>query len=583
MEGPFAQFRGADREQKWTFGSGPGLSDRINFTVWLRGELGTRHIKGPTPSSTSGRRIIFSSRLLSQLPVWMTTRRSKMGTTYRFGNYVAPSMVLKHVSALRKKTGKKAPDPRAAYARLSLHVTCSKDYLVCIGVHENARRRGHDAQFVFRFPSIRSLAKPSHHRSRTQVGVSTMLVRFSRCKQAKQANKAFSSLFFVEMGNETSTMLLNSVRDALQLNYGGGKRLEVIKEICGTERTYCAMLERLKEYQEKLLQLNLIKPAAAKTIFCGSETLLAFHRSFLAQLEARVESSSSPSIIVGDIFLEYVDMMPMYTAAINNFEYADAAVLELRKSKAFQAFEKEQKKSFKSLGLQDCLIAPVQRLPRYLLLMKALAAVTSDSHSDHQSIVTAIFEMEAILQSVNSSKRTSEAREQLFGLQRRLDKASDSIVAPARSILASFETICLKKSAEEKLSKHRKGFVAVCSDALLIAWQSGPFGGKLLLKHSISYANLNVSTVESSDELSFNDVFLRFENESASVACQEAIASARNPILESPRRVARRNVEGMKFGNGTGLFFYGVVGLIVFFVLIFVLKRLLFSFNADGI
>ena len=57
------------------------------------------------------------------------------------------------------------------------------------------------------------------------------------------------------------------------------------------------------------------------------------------------------------------------------------------------------------LSLDDLLIKPVQRIPRYLLFIKDLLKHTSVSHPDHAPLQQALDELTGLVERVNESER----------------------------------------------------------------------------------------------------------------------------------------------------------------------------------
>ena len=57
------------------------------------------------------------------------------------------------------------------------------------------------------------------------------------------------------------------------------------------------------------------------------------------------------------------------------------------------------------LSLDDLLIKPVQRIPRYLLFIKDLLKHTSTSHPDHAPLQQALGELTGLAERVNESER----------------------------------------------------------------------------------------------------------------------------------------------------------------------------------
>lgn len=58
--------------------------------------------------------------------------------------------------------------------------------------------------------------------------------------------------------------------------------------------------------------------------------------------------------------------------------------------------------------LTDLLITPVQRPPRYLLMLKELLKRTQESHPDYNNLTTAVQKMERTNQVINERKKRFE-------------------------------------------------------------------------------------------------------------------------------------------------------------------------------
>lgn len=63
------------------------------------------------------------------------------------------------------------------------------------------------------------------------------------------------------------------------------------------------------------------------------------------------------------------------------------------------------------LSLDDLLIKPVQRIPRYALFIKDLLKHTSTSHPDHSPLLQALGELTTLAERVNESQRESHRLE----------------------------------------------------------------------------------------------------------------------------------------------------------------------------
>lgn len=64
------------------------------------------------------------------------------------------------------------------------------------------------------------------------------------------------------------------------------------------------------------------------------------------------------------------------------------------------------------LSLDDLLIKPVQRIPRYVLFVKDLLKHTNHTHPDHTLLQQALGELTMLAESVNESERERERLDQ---------------------------------------------------------------------------------------------------------------------------------------------------------------------------
>merc|ERR1712000_479386 len=62
-----------------------------------------------------------------------------------------------------------------------------------------------------------------------------------------------------------------------------------------------------------------------------------------------------------------------------------------------------------SLDLDSFLILPVQRMPRYLLLLKELLKYTPDNHPDFADLTAAVQHVSEMLSTINELKRSAES------------------------------------------------------------------------------------------------------------------------------------------------------------------------------
>lgn len=146
-------------------------------------------------------------------------------------------------------------------------------------------------------------------------------------------------------------------------------------------------------------------------------------------------------------------MLKLYVDYVNNFNVSISAHQELlkdkRKGKSFKDWsEAAQKQADSKVDLGALLITPVQRCPRYELLLRVrsscfssfgltplqdLIKLTPPEHSDYQALVTAREKVQEQNQYINEKKKDYETRMKLIEIQDLIySPAPLVIVAPSR-------------------------------------------------------------------------------------------------------------------------------------------------------
>ncbi len=168
----------------------------------------------------------------------------------------------------------------------------------------------------------------------------------------------------------------------------GAKRIQVIREVVTTERTYTAALDKLVSAFALPLRENATKRGAAVTtaevdvIFGNLPQVLEFHKTILKKLEALVKSN--PSATLSGWFSELGDrLVDIYRPYFGRYRDSLAMLTKKMQSKTFaKLVAKLAKDAKEALMLESLLIMPIQRLPRYVLLIKELDRATVDVHPE---------------------------------------------------------------------------------------------------------------------------------------------------------------------------------------------------------
>ncbi|XP_046669162.1 rho guanine nucleotide exchange factor 17-like isoform X2 [Homalodisca vitripennis] len=227
----------------------------------------------------------------------------------------------------------------------------------------------------------------------------------------------------------------------IPLHHWKDTRTHVVVELYETERSYVESLQILvTKYLQPLKSpenAGLVDAALVDEIFYQVPAILAHHEEFLEELKNRLEHWDVKQR-VGDIFLETFTkhaVIDTYTAFINNWKTAKEAIKTTCQAKpAFARFLEAMAREHKGkLALDSLLIMPVQRIPRYELLIQTLLKHTEASHPDHGPLCEAQREVHALAVRINCTERESLELEQLEALIE--STGGLHLVAPDRSFL----------------------------------------------------------------------------------------------------------------------------------------------------
>lgn len=183
------------------------------------------------------------------------------------------------------------------------------------------------------------------------------------------------------------------------------KRDNIAREILQTEKQYIENLQVImNHYMMPMMAATRNKTQQVcftdediKLIFSNNLTLiLGVNLELLKSLEARVESWSVTQKI-GDVFCSIAPFLKMYFDYGANYETAIAAFTRLSKDPMFPPIMAQYKtNSGKTLSLEHLLIMPIQRLPRYTLLLGELLKSTEPNHPDYEDLKKAIKSLEGV-------------------------------------------------------------------------------------------------------------------------------------------------------------------------------------------
>ena len=75
------------------------------------------------------------------------------------------------------------------------------------------------------------------------------------------------------------------------------------------------------------------------------------------------------------------------------------------------------------VDISSLLIAPVQRCPRYALLLKELIKHTPEAHADYPSLLSAQVHIKHVCMTINEAKRAAEQNKKMTNLAKKFSRS----------------------------------------------------------------------------------------------------------------------------------------------------------------
>ncbi|EQC40892.1 hypothetical protein SDRG_01957 [Saprolegnia diclina VS20] len=242
------------------------------------------------------------------------------------------------------------------------------------------------------------------------------------------------------------------------------KRQRVIEEICATEASYVSNL--------KVLVSAFVTPMeVAGNTMLANPTVAVFFQSLKqiltvnAQLLTEVGGLPSSADSIGALFCRYAPLFRCYADYAKNFDEV-AQLLRPHRSPKFAAFVQQcQLQSGSMQNFESLLITPVQRVPRYKLLLERIAGLTGEGHPDHASLLQAVVAVGDAAQLINETVRQKENMEHVLRVQAQF-VGQLSLFTLDRRLVCAGVLVKISTKRDEKVMLHLFNDLLLYSDIL---------------------------------------------------------------------------------------------------------------------
>lgn len=285
------------------------------------------------------------------------------------------------------------------------------------------------------------------------------------------------------------------------------KRKNLIEEIIATEKTYLwgarvmtsCLLRPLLRDPPKAFSKDLV--VHLDSINSSLEVIVRCHTTLFAQLKSRTTPEITPSICIGDIFVEISSYLKTYTMYITHYQEVVKILASKKGDAKFQkVLEGVISVECQGKGLKDHLIMPVQRIPRYNMMLADMVKATWSSHRDYEDLCTASSKVSEIAAHIEEKSAASARQQRVLQLasQIKFHKGQQIKLAAAhRKYL--FEVDGLVTQREGDKGTHLEYHLFVFSDIVLccIEYKEGLYKCEVPLRRdTVSSAERHAAWVE---------------------------------------------------------------------------------------
>ncbi|XP_012264904.2 putative protein tag-52 isoform X1 [Athalia rosae] len=235
-------------------------------------------------------------------------------------------------------------------------------------------------------------------------------------------------------------------------------RAQAVQEILMSEVTYLHQLELIMQFfMEPMIERKIMNHASYSTLFGNIETIYNVNGELLKELKQDPEN-------VAKAFYKLAPFFKLYS--VYAYDYKQALMLLQGTQKSDQEMRefimRQETRPEVGRKLSSLLIAPIQRIPRYRLLLKEVLQHTSPKDVDYRILQASLTEVEKAAVHINALVAEHEDMQKLLELQRHIH-GSINLVKPGRKLIRQGTLMRVSRGGS---ASYRRHFVLL-SDTLL--------------------------------------------------------------------------------------------------------------------
>ncbi|XP_055086359.1 uncharacterized protein si:dkey-91i10.2 [Periophthalmus magnuspinnatus] len=190
------------------------------------------------------------------------------------------------------------------------------------------------------------------------------------------------------------------------------ERKEAILEFLNTESSYGEDLRIIKEeFYCPMQSAGLLTAEQLTVVFANVQELIDVNERFTEHLQECIDQAFDQgdedllTVHIGEIFLEFVNMLPAFQTYCLQQSTSVNMLNTLEKEKEllriFLDVSQNDNTALRRMNLRSFLMAPLQRVTKYPLLLSRIMKVTSECHPDFPKLCDAKSRVESHLEHIN--------------------------------------------------------------------------------------------------------------------------------------------------------------------------------------
>jgi hypothetical protein len=299
-------------------------------------------------------------------------------------------------------------------------------------------------------------------------------------KILKDLQDSNSELQISQSDEKRKSVIRNSIKNRVKTK---SDRIHALKEIIKSETQYNKYLNVLnsqyflplvmKKTENATLSFSSLEipDETRKAMFPpGLQTIVNFNQTLLQELQKHIDLTNENNLdqsLVGDIFKTRALFFKVYTSYISGYPTAQKVVMNaINNNEPFAQIIAKGRSLPNSDGvdLPSLLIMPIQRIPRYVLLLKAVLDNTESMHPDYKSLEAAVSAMGDIATYVNTKIMEATNLRKVMDIQQELN--FEDLVQPHRTFVKEGKLTMKKKDQDTSASNEIK--IYLFNDLLVI-------------------------------------------------------------------------------------------------------------------